>query len=96
MTREEVTQAVVGERFTSHIPGYLTDDPERCAQRRLVLAEAIDEMPEGCGTRAGYERHRRAGQKACDACQDARREYNRATYRRRKQPARIAAKVEPT
>lgn len=30
----------------------------------------------GCGTHAGYQRHRRAGQAACDECKAANTTYN--------------------
>ena len=33
--------------------------------------------PQGCGTRAGYERHRTRREKACDECAAAAAEYNR-------------------
>lgn len=34
-----------------------------------------------CGTTAGYARHRRAGEPACDACRHASRDYNTARRR---------------
>lgn len=33
-----------------------------------------------CGTTAAYERHRRAGEEACDACREARNTYTRERY----------------
>ncbi len=85
MTRADVAADLVAERYTPRIPSYLVDTPERCAQRRLVLAEAIEGvLLKGCGTTAGYEHHRRFGEKACDACREARRLYDRSRYSRRR------------
>lgn len=46
--------------------------PEQAAPRDLPA----------CGTYRGYQQHRKAGEKACRACKDARRDYMRDWRRR--------------
>lgn len=65
----------------SYLTGLTAD-----AQARLdeVLADRSRPQPPArvarCGTRGGYQRHRRLGERACGACLDA--EWNRVrTYR---------------
>lgn len=42
-------------------------------------------LTDGCGTEAGYDRHRRRGELACDRCLAAHAASRRARYQRRKE-----------
>ncbi|GLB62693.1 hypothetical protein NCCP2495_05710 [Dietzia sp. NCCP-2495] len=48
-------------------------------QGELIKGDLI-----GCGTRAGYQQHRRAGEDACGACSAANRAYSKEYNARRK------------
>lgn len=59
-------------------------------QRRAVQKEQagrrpkpVQWRPSGCGTSGGYFRHRRAGEKACEACRGAHSARDAANSRRR-------------
>lgn len=59
-------------------------------ERRKMLGLPVADMDgEACGTRNGYEQHRRRGEKACTACLTATAAYNAA--RRELQKQRQAA-----
>ena len=45
------------------------------------------ERAKGCGTNAGYQRHKARGETVCDACREARRQSERAYYLARKESA---------
>ena len=49
---------------------------------------------QGCGTRAGFQRHRDRAQTPCDACADAQRTYMRDYQRKRYTPERRRAQYE--
>lgn len=49
-----------------------------CGRRFVIVVRMLEVQREGevsCGTDAGYQRHCRRGEKACDACLDAHRLY---------------------
>ena len=67
--------------------GMLDDDSERLraalrylagADTGIVAVQRAKRTHANCGTISGYQRHRRAGEVVCRACQEAWRDYNRA------------------
>ncbi len=61
-------------------------------RRRQRVDEVLERLSQGdrrlrtspCGTRTGYEQHRRRREPPCQACREARSAYEREGYRRRK------------
>lgn len=49
-----------------------------------IKGERIQGNLTGCGTRTGYQQHRRIGEQACDACSEANRAYSNEYLRRQK------------
>ena len=49
---------------------------------------------QGCGTRAGYQRHKALGGSPCEACREAQRTYMREYARARYTPEQRRAKAE--
>ncbi|GIE29988.1 hypothetical protein Ait01nite_030330 [Actinoplanes italicus] len=60
-------------------------------QWRKTYAERPVGQLQGCGTTAGYTRHRRRKETACEPCAEAWRSYGRGRKRARAQAARVAA-----
>lgn len=63
--------------------GFTPGDRKGRALRALRHArQAPQEVPEGCGTEAGYHRHRSHREEACEACRVAHADYERERQRR--------------
>lgn len=91
--REQTRQRKTTASRVKHLHGFgLTD--AQIAERMSISASQVGvvrrslklprHQPNRCGTPAGHERHRSRGEKPCDACITARREYDAARYLRRK------------
>lgn len=71
-------------------------------QRRAVQDEQASRRskpaqwrPSGCGTGGGYFRHRRAGEKPCDACRTAHSARDAANEQRRRARERLVPRQPP-